>query len=81
MIHSPCVAKCGLNHDDICMGCYRTIDEIVGWSAGDDGFKTQVWEKIAQRKTELAPGERSESSSISRQKWLAAEARIASSAP
>ena len=77
MIHSPCVAKCGLNDDDICMGCYRTIDEIVGWSAGDDVFKTQVWEKLAQRKTELSRGELGERNSISRQKWLEAEARIA----
>ncbi|BAJ03019.1 DUF1289 domain-containing protein [Shewanella violacea] len=77
MIHSPCVAKCGLNDEDICMGCYRTIDEIVAWGTGDDGFKADVWVKLAKRKAEQAKGELGESNSISRKKWQEAEARIA----
>jgi predicted Fe-S protein YdhL (DUF1289 family) len=28
---SPCVKNCCLNRQDICLGCFRHIDEIVGW--------------------------------------------------
>ncbi len=34
---SPCVRKCCLNEDDVCIGCFRTLEEIIHWSeAGDD---------------------------------------------
>ena len=28
---SPCVRKCTLDDDDICVGCFRHIDEICAW--------------------------------------------------
>jgi len=28
---SPCVRNCCLNEKDICLGCYRHLDEITGW--------------------------------------------------
>ncbi|HFB65375.1 MAG TPA: DUF1289 domain-containing protein, partial [Aeromonadales bacterium] len=29
---SPCIGTCStLRGDDICQGCYRTIDEIIQW--------------------------------------------------
>ncbi len=31
-IISPCVSICALNDDDVCTGCFRTIEEIRGWS-------------------------------------------------
>ncbi|WP_083699804.1 DUF1289 domain-containing protein [Shewanella sp. UCD-KL12] len=67
MIQSPCVAKCGVNEDDICMGCYRSIEEIVGWSKADNAFKADVWKKIPGRKAELGKGENSEK--ISKERW------------
>ncbi|MEQ1667993.1 MAG: DUF1289 domain-containing protein [Sulfuriferula sp.] len=34
---SPCIRNCCLNEDDVCLGCFRHIDEIVCWGeAGDD---------------------------------------------
>jgi len=74
MIQSPCVAKCGVNEDDICMGCYRNIDEIVGWSKADDAFKAQVWKKIPGRKAELGKGVNSEK--ISKERWQEVAARL-----
>ena len=32
MLKSPCVRNCCLNKEDTCVGCFRHIDEIVGWS-------------------------------------------------
>jgi uncharacterized protein len=38
------------NH--LCLGCWRTIDEIVAWSMMGDAAKAQVWVAIAQRQLE-----------------------------
>ncbi len=74
-MQSPCVARCGLNEDDYCMGCYRHIDEIVGWGSATEERKTQIWAKLEQRKADMVDGENS--AILSRAKWLEAEARIA----
>lgn len=83
MIQSPCVAKCGLNEEDICMGCYRHIDEIVAWGSADDGYKAGVLEKLSVRKNNFDEVENNRASRntsvISRQKWQEAEARLENS--
>jgi len=28
---SPCIAVCALDEHDICMGCFRSADEITDW--------------------------------------------------
>ena len=30
-VASPCVRNCCLDHDDVCLGCFRTLDEILAW--------------------------------------------------
>ncbi|WP_394203539.1 DUF1289 domain-containing protein [Shewanella waksmanii] len=74
-MQSPCVAKCGLNDEDYCVGCFRHIDEIVGWSAASDAVKAEICQKAQARKHLVSPTENKQI--ISRAKWLAAEARIA----
>ncbi|MEZ9595281.1 DUF1289 domain-containing protein [Shewanella sp. 10N.261.52.F9] len=74
MKQSPCVAKCGLNDDDYCMGCYRHIDEIVGWAQASDERKTVIWQNVNQRKASMQGGENS--AILSRDKWLEAESRL-----
>ncbi|MFT5788338.1 MAG: putative Fe-S protein YdhL (DUF1289 family) [Shewanella sp.] len=73
-MQSPCVARCGLNEEDYCMGCYRHIDEIVGWGSASDETKAQVWTKLEHRKANMPDGENS--AILSRAKWLEAEARL-----
>ncbi|WP_394133035.1 DUF1289 domain-containing protein [Shewanella maritima] len=73
-MQSPCVARCGLNDDDYCMGCFRHIDEIVTWSQATDAQKQQIWQRLAQRKQQFA-GEQN-SQGLSRDKWLETEARL-----
>ena len=29
---SPCTGVCALGEDNVCLGCRRTLDEIVAWS-------------------------------------------------
>ena len=31
-VPSPCIRHCCLNEDDICLGCFRRLDEITAWS-------------------------------------------------
>jgi tRNA(adenine34) deaminase len=48
-IPSPCVSVCALDSDDICVGCYRSVDEIRDWSEYDNSQKKQVISKAQQR--------------------------------
>ncbi|GGP46356.1 DUF1289 domain-containing protein [Shewanella algicola] len=73
-MHSPCVARCGLNADDYCMGCFRHIDEIVIWSSASDEQQQQIIDKLADRKQQFL-GE-TNNQTLSRAKWLDAEKRI-----
>jgi hypothetical protein len=35
-----------------CEGCWRTIDEIAGWSSFDNATKRAVWDAIGSRQME-----------------------------
>lgn len=50
-VPSPCVSVCTMNMaaPALCTGCFRTLDEIAGWSRMQDGEKRQVWTRILQR--------------------------------
>lgn len=50
-VPSPCISVCRMDrHTGWCEGCMRTIDEIAGWSAMDDGQKRRVWQLLPQRR-------------------------------
>lgn len=51
-VESPCIRNCCLNDDDICMGCFRTLDEIKAWLSLTDREKFEVLRKCQERKTE-----------------------------
>lgn len=46
---SPCVRKCCLDSNDVCLGCFRHLDEIVGWSKLADNDKKNILKKCEQR--------------------------------
>ena len=52
-MESPCIRNCCLRDDDICMGCYRSLDEIKGWSAASEALKHEYCRK-AEARRELA---------------------------
>jgi predicted Fe-S protein YdhL (DUF1289 family) len=39
---SPCVRTCCLDDDEICMGCGRSLDEIVAWNTASAAEKTAI---------------------------------------
>lgn len=30
-VQSPCVRNCCLNEQDVCLGCFRSLEEIKAW--------------------------------------------------
>ncbi|MGL4712057.1 MAG: DUF1289 domain-containing protein [Shewanella sp.] len=72
---SPCVARCGLNNEDYCMGCFRHIDEIVSWRTSSEAQQATILDKLPARKAQLAQD--ANQHILSRAKWLEAEARLA----
>jgi predicted Fe-S protein YdhL (DUF1289 family) len=49
-IESPCVRNCCLNGDDICLGCFRHIDEILAWKSYKNSEKQAVNSSCQQRR-------------------------------
>ncbi len=47
---SPCVHNCCLNEDDICLGCFRSIDEITSWNYASNSERLTILENTRQRK-------------------------------
>lgn len=45
-VKSPCINYCVLSKDKICMGCFRTIEEIKNWSKMTNEEKTNVLKRI-----------------------------------
>lgn len=48
-IPSPCVRCCCLDLDDVCVGCFRTLEEITSWNSMSDSDKLNVLEKCKLR--------------------------------
>lgn len=46
---SPCNRVCTLNDDNVCIGCQRTLDEIVGWSTMPAGQQWAIVKDLARR--------------------------------
>ncbi len=50
LVPSPCVSVCRMNPDDgLCLGCYRTIDEIMQWRSSSDADRRVVWDRVTRR--------------------------------
>lgn len=49
MDKAPCKRNCCLDHDDICLGCGRSLTEICGWHQADAAQKEQILVQAEQR--------------------------------
>lgn len=49
IVESPCINVCELNKDNLCTGCYRTIDEIGQWSQMSYRQQQETLKKSQQR--------------------------------
>ena len=46
---SPCVRLCVLDDNKVCVGCKRTIEEIVAWSTMSAAEQWALVRKLAER--------------------------------
>lgn len=51
---SPCINVCQLNSDNMCLGCYRTLDEIGSWGSASNNAQLLIVEKALKRKANLS---------------------------
>jgi len=50
-VGSPCVDNCCLNEEDFCLGCFRSLQEILNWHAATDQER-QITIAMAQGRKE-----------------------------
>ena len=46
---SPCVSICALDEHDICLGCFRSAQEITDWFMPSDEEKRRILERVKER--------------------------------
>lgn len=50
---SPCVSLCCLDERDVCMGCFRHLEEITGWHSMSDVQKRELIVVLEQRRQHI----------------------------
>ena len=49
-VPSPCISICRMDqHSALCLGCFRTLDEIIAWGRLGEEEKRAVWRLIRSR--------------------------------
>ena len=51
-IESPCVNICQLDDHGVCLGCFRTLDEIARWQRMTENERSTIMAALAGRKPE-----------------------------
>ncbi|WP_314408063.1 DUF1289 domain-containing protein [Pseudomonas kuykendallii] len=46
---SPCCRRCYLDALDVCLGCGRSLEEILQWSESDEARRRQIVDAAADR--------------------------------
>lgn len=49
-MESPCKRNCCLDNTDICIGCYRSLEEITGWRAATNDEKRGILQNCELRR-------------------------------
>ncbi len=49
-VQSPCIRNCCLDDFDVCLGCFRSIDEIKEWGVVDVQRRRSILLNAARRK-------------------------------
>ncbi|WP_082355600.1 MULTISPECIES: DUF1289 domain-containing protein [Pseudoalteromonas] len=48
--NNPCIRHCCLDGNDTCIGCFRTLDEILAWHSARPEQKQQILNACQKRK-------------------------------
>ena len=52
---SPCISVCALDENDVCMGCYRTANEITEWFMASAEEKRRILRSAEERRDADSP--------------------------
>ncbi|WP_251767031.1 DUF1289 domain-containing protein [Shewanella indica] len=55
-VDSPCIRHCCLDLQDVCLGCFRTLEEILAWHQATDSERQAILERCRQRQVERDHG-------------------------
>jgi predicted Fe-S protein YdhL (DUF1289 family) len=47
---SPCISVCLLDDQDICVGCYRSAEEITDWFMASSDGKRDILKRASERR-------------------------------
>jgi predicted Fe-S protein YdhL (DUF1289 family) len=47
---SPCISVCALDDNDVCLGCYRSAEEITDWFLADAAGKREILRRARERR-------------------------------
>jgi uncharacterized protein len=51
-VPSPCISVCRMSpYNGLCVGCFRTLDEIAAWGQASNDTKRAIWASIDARRT------------------------------
>ena len=55
-IATPCVKVCFVDGESgLCLGCFRTLAEIAGWSRLDEPVRRRLMEELPARRSRIRP--------------------------
>ncbi|WP_083935237.1 DUF1289 domain-containing protein [Amphritea japonica] len=53
--NSPCTRNCCLNEKEICLGCYRSLEEILAWHTASEAERNKILTICQTRKHQHLP--------------------------
>ena len=56
-VASPCIDICRLDAQGLCVGCRRTIDEIVEWPRASEARRREILDELVLRTASTASGQ------------------------
>jgi predicted Fe-S protein YdhL (DUF1289 family) len=58
-IATPCIKVCVVDGESgLCMGCYRTLQEVAGWARMDDAERAAIMAALSGRPAQIKPEKR-----------------------
>lgn len=55
-IATPCIKVCVVDGaSSLCLGCFRTLSEIGGWSALSDAERAEIMDELPRRRDRIDP--------------------------
>ncbi|HDH15911.1 MAG TPA: DUF1289 domain-containing protein [Gammaproteobacteria bacterium] len=53
LVTSLCIDNCRLNDDDICRGCFRSLQEILEWGETSSSRRLEILDRVTEREKRI----------------------------